>query len=395
MEVKKVIEGKEVDAINEVLGYGMVGGGPGSFIGDVHRKAVNFDGKAKLVAGSFSRSFDNTLSTGEKLGLDTERLYRSFEEMAEKEAAREDKIDFVSIVTPNYAHYKIAKTFLKNGINVVCDKPLCFKVEEAEELAYLAKEKELLFCVTYVYSGFPMVKHAREMIRHGDIGEIKMVMAEYPQEWLANTVENEGNIQAAWRTNPKMAGISNCVGDIGSHIENTVSYITDLKIKSLCAKLDIIGENRTLDTNAGIMIKYDNDASGFYWCSQIAIGHGNDLKIRIYATKGSIEWHQEDPNYLKVVYLDKPEEKLSRGRDEIYPLAANNVRIPGGHAEGYYEAFANIYKNFADALLSKKSDYNFKREDYDYPTVYDGISGVKFINLAVKSSKKGSIWVDF
>lgn len=390
-----MIKGKEINTISKVLRYGMVGGGPGSFIGDVHRKAVNFDGKAKLVAGSFSRSFDDTLSTGEKLGLGTERLYRSFEEMAEKEAAREDKIDFVSIVTPNYAHYKIAKAFLKNGINVVCEKPLCFKVEEAEELADLTKEKELLFCITYVYTGYPMVKHAREMICHGDIGEIQMVMAEYPQEWLANTVENEGNVQAAWRTNPKMAGSSNCVGDIGSHIENTVSYITGLRIKSLCAKLDIIGENRTLDTNAGIMIKYDNGASGFYWCSQIAIGHDNDLKIRIYATKGSIEWHQEDPNYLKVACLDKPEEKLSRGRDKIYPLAANNVRIPSGHVEGYYEAFANIYKNFADALLSKKSLCNIRKEDYDYQTVYDGINGVKFINLAVESSKNGSIWVDF
>ena len=390
-----MIEGKEINTINKVLRYGMVGGGTGSFIGDVHRKAANFDGKIKLVAGSFSRNYDNTLSTGRKLGLETERLYKNFEEMAEKEAARKDKIDFVSIVTPNYVHYQIAKIFLKNGINVVCDKPLCFKVEEAEELADLAKEKELIFCVTYVYTGYPMVKQASEMIRQGDIGEILMVMAEYPQEWLATTVEDEGNNQAAWRTNPKMAGSSNCVGDIGSHIENTVSYITGLKIKSLCAKLDIIGENRVLDTNAGIMIKYDNGASGFYWCSQIAIGHDNDLKIRIYGTKGSIEWRQEDPNYLEVTYLGKPREKLSRGRDEIYPLAANNVRIPSGHVEGYYEAFANIYKNFADALLSKKSDFNFKEESYDYPTVYDGISGVKFINLAVESSKKGSIWVDF
>jgi len=378
-----------------ILRYGMVGGGQGSFIGNVHRKAAEFDGKAELVAGCFSQNFDNTLATGKELGLNQEQLYRNYEEMAEKEAIREDKIDFVTIVTPNYAHYRIAKAFLKKGVNVVCDKPLTVELKEAEELARLASEKCLFFCVTYTYSGYPMVKHAREMIKKGEIGEIRMVMAEYSQEWLATPIENTGNKQAAWRTNPELSGKSNCVGDIGSHIENTISYMTGLEIKSLCAKLDIFGEGRVLDDNAEIMIKYKNRVSGIYWSSQIAIGHNNDLKVRIFGTRGSIEWGQENPNYLKVAYLDKPAQILSRGRDKLYPLAEKMVRIPSGHPEGYYEAFANIYSNFADALLAKKAGQPLIKEEMDFPMVEDGIRGVKFIGLAVESSKKGGVWVDF
>jgi len=249
--------------MNEVLSFGMVGGGIGSLIGEVHHKAAFFDRKAKLVAGCFSRSYDNTLSTGKKLGLDSGRLYKNFKEMAEKEGAREDKIDFVIIVTPNNSHFEIARAFLKKGINVVCDKPLTLKVEEAEELINLAKKRDLLCCVTYTYSGYPMVKHAREIISRGEIGKIRMVMGEYLQEWLAMPVEKEGvNKQASSRTDPKYSGKSNCVADIGSHVEHIISYMTGLKIESLCANLDIFVEGRALDDNAEILLKYTSGAQG-------------------------------------------------------------------------------------------------------------------------------------
>lgn len=389
-----MIEGRDGSQDGSVLRYGMVGGGPGAFIGDVHRKAIALDGKATLVAGSFSRNYENTLATGKSLGLDPDRLYRTFEEMAEKEAAREDGIDFVSIVTPNNMHYPVAKAFLSKGINVVCDKPLTWTVEEAAELVRLAKEKDLLFCVTYTYSGYPMVKHAREMVRRGDIGEIRVVMGEYPQDWLATPIEKEGQRQASWRTDPKQSGISNCVGDIGSHIENTVAQITGLAIKSLCANLDVFGEGRTLDDNAEILVRYTNGATGVYWSSQVAIGHDNGLKVRIFGTKGSIEWEQENPNYLRVAFLGQPVQILSRGAGYLYPQAARYCRIPTGHPEGYFEAFANIYSTFAAALAKKKAGQPLTAEDLDFPTAEDGLAGVRFINKAVESSKKGAVWVD-
>lgn len=390
-----MIEGKESKSIKGTLKFGMVGGGKDSFIGEVHRKAAKFDGKIELVSGCFSRSFDNTLETGENLGLARERLYKDYREMAEQESKRDDCIDFVSIVTPNYAHYSAAKAFLEYGINVVCEKPLSVELEEAEELEELARKNNLLFCVAYSYTGYPVVKHAREMVRNGDIGEVRMVMGEYPQEWLATTIEKEGQKQAAWRTSPELAGKSNCNGDIGSHIENVVSYITGLEIDSLSAKLDIFGEDRKLDTNASIMMKYNNGATGLYWSSQIAVGHDNGLKIRIFGTKGSIEWEQEKCNYLKVAFLDKPVQVLSRGRDKLYPLGGNLSRIPAGHPEGYYEAFANIYSNFADALMAHKEGEEINPVEYDYPGIDYGISGVRFIGKSLESSNNGAKWVSF
>ncbi|MFW6381423.1 MAG: Gfo/Idh/MocA family protein, partial [Bacillota bacterium] len=305
-----------------IVSYGMVGGGPGSFIGDVHRKAAEFDRKAELKAGCFSRDYEKTLQTGSELALSGERLYRDYQQMAREEALREDGIDFVSIVTPNNLHYEIARTFLEQGINVVCDKPLTISVEQAEELTTMVRERDLLFCVTYTYSGYPMVKQARAMVENGDIGDIRMVVAEYPQEWLATPAENEGNKQAAWRTDPRQSGRSNCVGDIGSHVENTVSYISGLEIETLAANLDAFNPGRELDDNAAILVKYKGGATGVYWCSQVAIGHDNDLKIRVFGSRGSLEWSQENPNYLKVSYLDKPTQTLSRGRDQLYPAAA-------------------------------------------------------------------------
>jgi len=381
--------------MNEVLSFGMVGGGSGSLIGEVHRKAASFDRKAKLVTGCFSRSYDNTISTGEKLGLGSGRLYKNYREMAGKEGAREDKIDFVIIVTPNNSHFKIAKAFLEKGINVVCDKPLTLKVKEAEELTNLAKKKDLLGCVTYTYSGYTMVKHAREIIAKGEIGKIRMVMGEYLQEWLTMLVEKEGrNKQASWRTDPKYSGKSNCVADIGSHIENIISYVTGLEIDSLCANLDIFVEGRALDDNAEILVKYTSGARGIYWCSQVAVGYNNGLKFRILGEKGSIEWEQENPGFLRVAFYGRPVQILSRGRDNLNPLAMRVSRLPGGLLEGFYEAFANIYSNFSDVLLAKKAGSSYRNQkEGDFPTFEDGARGVKFINLCVKSSQKGARWI--
>lgn len=390
-----MIESSKAGQAAPMLTYGMVGGGQGAFIGDVHRKTAQFDGKAGIVAGCFSRDYQNTLATGASLGIDASRLYQSFGEMAKAEGQRPDKIDFVIIVTPNNLHYPIAKAFLENGIHVVCDKPLTPEVCEAEELAQLAKAKGLLFCVTYTYTGYPMVKHAREMIKRGDIGAIRFINAEYPQDWLATPLEKTGQKQAAWRTDPAQTGKSNSVGDIGSHTENLAGYLTGLKMTSLCARLDTFVEGRVLDDNATIMVNFDSGAKGVYWISQIAVGHDNDLRIRIYGTQGSIEWSQENPNYLKVAHLGKPTETLSRGRDQLYPRAAGLSRIPGGHPEGYYEAFANIYATFENALLKQKAGQALTDDDLDFPTIAAGIDGVKFIGKCVESSQQGAAWLDF
>lgn len=375
--------------------FGMVGGGMGAFIGEVHRKAVGLDGAALLAAGCFSQNFDNTLETGRNLGVDESRLYKNFEDMAKAEGAREDGIDFVSIVTPNFTHYKACKAFLENGIHVVCDKPLTIEVEEAEELAALAQEKDLLFCVTYTYTGYPIVKHAREMIKNGDLGEIRFINAEYPQDWLATKLEDSEQKQASWRTDPARAGKSNCVGDIGSHVENLAAYMSGQKIKSLCARLDTFVGGRVLDDNASIMLEYEGGAKGLFWSSQIAVGNDNALRIRIYGTKAGLEWSQENPNYLTVHYLDKPTETISRGRNELYPLGQNLVRIPSGHPEGYFEAFANIYSAFISALERKKQGLAPDPDAPDYPGVEAGVDGVRFIGKCVESSKAGATWVDY
>ena len=390
-----MIEGSAAPKKTKKLTYGMVGGGQGAFIGDVHRKSIALDGKAELVAGCFSRDHRNTLATGKMLGLDEERLYASFEEMMAAEGQRNDKIDFVVIVTPNSSHFAIAKSAMENGIHVVCDKPLTTDSGDAEELARISADKDLFFCVTYTYTGYPMVKHVREMIAKGDLGDIRFVNAEYPQEWLSTYVEEGGNKQAVWRTDPAFTGISNCVGDIGSHIENLISYLTGLKIRSLCGRLDTFVTGRSLDDNASIMIEYDSGAKGLYWSSQIAVGHDNGLRVRIFGTKGSVHWRQEDPNYARVCYLDKPTATLSRGREDLYPHAQGYSRIPAGHPEGYFEAFANIYATFCDALGKKLAGEPLTAEEMDFPGVEEGVRGVKFIEKCVESSKNGATWIDF
>jgi predicted dehydrogenase len=347
------------------------------------------------MAGVFSRDLRNTLDTGIQLGLDKNRLYKSYDEMAEAEGKRPDGIKFAVIVTPNNTHFAIAKAFLENGIHVVCDKPLATNFSDAEKLKKLAKEKDLLFCVTYTYTGYPIVKHLREMIKNNELGEIRVVNAEYLQDWLATPLEKTGQKQSAWRTDPTQSGKSNCVGDIGSHIENMVSYLTGLKIVSLCARMDIFVADRLLDDNASIMVNYDSGARGLYWCSQVAVGHDNGLRVRIYGTKASAEWSQENPNYLRLSFLDKSTEIISRGRDKLHPHAQAYSRIPSGHPEGYFEAFANIYATFINALGKKLTGKPLTIEDLDFPTAADGLQGVRFIEKCAASSEKGAVWIDF
>ncbi len=375
--------------------YGMIGGGEGSFIGDVHRRAIGLDGKAQLVAGCFSTSYDNTLATGKALGLDESRLYESFADMAKAESERDDGIDFAVIVTPNHVHYAAAKAFLKAGIHVVCDKPLTFEESEAQELSDLAEAQKLLFCVTYTYTGYPIAKHAREMILNGDLGAIRFVNAEYPQDWLATKLEDTGQKQADWRNDPARTGKSNCVGDIGSHVENMVSFMTGLRIKRLCARLDTFVEGRPLDDNACIMLEYEGGAKGLYWSSQIAVGHDNGLRVRIYGEHGGLEFNQENPNHLTVTHLDKPTEIISRGRNELYPEAMKYSRIPAGHPEGYFEAFANIYSAFIDALKKVQEGGEISYNELDFPSVKAGLDGVRFIGKCVESSQKGAVWIDY
>jgi predicted dehydrogenase len=389
-----MIEGTASGANIRKLRYAMVGGGPGAFIGDVHRKAIAMDGLAGIVAGCFSRSFEGTRATGEALGLPPERLYRTAVEMLEAEARREDRPHFVVIVTPNDAHYPVARRALELGFPVVCDKPLATSSRDAKELARLAAEKKLLFCVAYAYSASPLVKHIRDLIAAGDIGAVRFVNAEYPQEWLATALEEEGQKQAAWRTDPARAGISNCVGDIGSHIENMVAHMTGLRIARLSARLDRFGDGRALDDNATILVDYEGGARGVYWSSQIAVGHDNDFRVRIYGTKGSIAWVQEDPNHARVTYLDRPSELLSRGRDPLSPRARGLSRIPSGHPEGYFECFANLYSTYITALAKTIAGETPAKDDLDFPSVEEGVRGVKYIEACVASSARDSAWIE-
>ena len=384
--------GMEMICMSRKLRYGMIGGGPGSFIGDAHRRSINLDGQAELVAGCFSRSYEKTLETGRALGIADERLYHDFEEMARAESAREDKIDFVVIVTPNHSHYAASKAFLEAGIHVSCDKPLCLNSEQANELESLAKEKGLLFLVTYTYMGHVTAKHAREIIKRGDIGNVRTVMAEYPQGWLAYEGEWGGK-QGEWRCDPALSGAVNCLGDLGTHVENAIATMTGLKIKRVLAKMDVVVPGRTLDDNDFVMVEYEGGATGMYWTSQIAIGHDNSLRVRIYGDAGSILWFQEDPEKITVVKKDGSLTEHHRGYGSIAPDAAKYGRLPSGHTEGWFEAMGNLYRSFIECVRAKQAGA-FQESMIDFPTVSDGAAGVKFVEACLKSARDGNIWVE-
>ena len=376
-----------------IIRYGMVGGGMNALIGEVHRKALKFDNRVELVAGCFSSHADRNAEVGVEYGLDPARVYANYEEMAKAEAAREDGIDFVSVVTPNNTHYAVCKAFLEAGIHVVCEKPLCFTVEQAEELEALSREKGLLFGVTYTYTGYVMSKVMKEMIAEGKIGKVVSVNAEYAQDWLLGELATGNNTQtniAVWRTDPAVSGAANCVGDIGTHIENYVHYVTGLKIKRLIATTNKYG--KALDLNANIIVEYENGVNGAYWCSQVAAGHYNGLAVRVYGDKGALEWAQEDPEHLRYTPMDGATQVLARGTGCIKEKAAAQGRLPSGHPEGLVTAFANIYRNYVSALVALKNGGD--ASGYDYPHVEDGVNGVRFVKAVVESAANGSKWVE-
>lgn len=374
------------------LRFGLVGGGNGAFIGDVHRHAGMMDNLAVLVAGSFSRHFDKNLEAAELWGLpDKSRVYKDYREMAEKESQREDGIDFVSIATPNSSHYEIAKCFIEHDINIVCDKPLAISVDQAVELQKLAREHDILFGMTYAYTGYPAVRQGREMIRSGKIGKILHVRVAHPEDWVIASVGQKKGAMAGWRFNPEIVGNSLCVGDLGSHAEQLLVQFTGLEIKRVLAMFDTYPEDLPLETNATVLLDLGDGITGQLWASQIAIGRECSPYIFVMGTDGALEWHHETPDILKYTKRNEPMQFMSVGRSYMTEESNSLTRIPYGHHEGFYEAFANIYKQYCEALIAKKEGH--APREYTFPTIDDGVGGQKFISACVESNKKGNVWI--
>ncbi|MBT9369212.1 Gfo/Idh/MocA family oxidoreductase [Rhizobium sp. CSW-27] len=376
---------------------GMVGGGQGAFIGAVHRMAARLDDHYDLVAGALSSTPEKAHASARDLGLDLSRSYGSFAEMAEKEAARPDGIEAVSIVTPNHVHYAAAKAFLERGIHVICDKPLTSNLEDAKKLKEVADKANALFILTHNYTGYPMVRHARELVQAGELGDIRLVQMEYPQDWLAEPVEQTGAKQAVWRTDPAQSGVGGSTGDIGTHAYNLGSFISGLELDELAADVHTFVEGRRLDDNAHVMLRFKAKdgampAKGLLWCSQVATGNENGLKVRIYGTRAGIEWTQADPNYLWFTKLGEPKQLITRAGAGAGAAAARVTRIPSGHPEGYLEAFATIYSEAAAAILARRNGTPLDPV-VTYPTVDDGVKGVAFVTACIESGRQNGAWV--
>ncbi|KQY11368.1 Gfo/Idh/MocA family protein [Rhizobium sp. Root482] len=375
---------------------GMVGGGAGAFIGGVHRMAARLDDHFELVAGALSSTPEKAKTSGAELGLDPQRSYSDFKEMAIREAKLKNGIEAVAIVTPNHVHYEAAKEFLKRGIHVICDKPLTSTLADARKLKKLADESDALFVLTHNYTGYPMVRQAREMIANGEIGAVRLVQMEYPQDWLTEDIESSGQKQASWRTDPARSGAGGSTGDIGTHAYNLGAFVSGLELEELAADLDSFVSGRTLDDNAHVMMRFKEKggqrAKGMLWCSQVAPGNENGLMVRVYGTKGGLEWAQKDPNYLWYTPFGEPKRLITRNGAGAGPAAARVSRIPSGHPEGYLEGFANIYSEAARAIFARR-----KGEAVDpavvYPTIDDGMKGMVFVDACVQSSKKNGAWV--
>ncbi|MBV8484466.1 MAG: Gfo/Idh/MocA family oxidoreductase [Verrucomicrobia bacterium] len=382
--------------MTQKLKMGMVGGGRDAFIGGVHRMAARLDGRIELVAGAFSSDAAKSRASGEDLGLDPSRVYPDYETMAAAEAKlpESERIEFVSIVTPNHVHFPPAKTFLEAGFHVVCDKPMTYDLAEAKALRELVKSTGKVFALTHNYTGYPMVKEARELVRNGDLGKVLKVVAEYPQGWLIQPIEAEGQKQAAWRTDPSRTGASSCIGDIGTHAENLGRYITGLEIDELCADFTTFVPGRRLEDDGNLLLRYQGGARGVLYASQVSVGEENNLSIRVYGTKASLEWHQEHPNELTVKYPDAPRKIYRRGNGYVSDIAKRFTRLPFGHPEAFIEAFANVYLEAARAIEAVKEGKSIP-PDVDYPTVEDGVLGMAFIATAVASAKNGSTWTKF
>jgi predicted dehydrogenase len=390
-----MVSGKSEEAFfPRKLLMGMVGGGRDAFIGAVHRRAAMLEGMVEFVAGCLASTPEKSKASGRDLYLAEDRVYGTWQEMLEKESKlpEGERIDFVSIVTPNHLHYPIAKAFVEAGFNVACDKPLVHTVEQALDLVQAVKKHNVVFAVTYNYTGYPMVKQARYLVQSGALGKVQKVIVEYPQGWLLQRIETEGQKQAEWRTDPKRSGVSGCIGDIGSHCENLVSYITGLELEAICADLTIYAPGRQLDDDGNILLRFKGGAKGILTASQICPGQENSLRIRVWGTKAGLEWHQEEPNYLYVRSNDGPEQIYKRGNAYLCEAAKAGSRIPAGHPEAFIEAFANIYKNFTDTIRAKKLGIAPSEIMLDFPTVEDGARGVYFINKAVESSASSVKW---
>ncbi|MEH6403889.1 MAG: Gfo/Idh/MocA family oxidoreductase [Sneathiella sp.] len=376
----------------ERLRLGMVGGGQGSFIGAVHRIAARIDDRFELVAGALASDPDRAKASAAALHISPERAYGSFDEMAMMESAREDGIDAVSIVTPNHVHFAAAKAFLNAGIHVICDKPMTTNLEDAKELEALANKSGLIFGLTHNYTGYPMVRQAREMVKEGSLGKIRVVQAEYAQDWLSTKAESSDNKQAIWRTDPAKSGPGGCIGDIGTHAYNLARFITGLEVSEMAADLHTFVEGRQLDDNAHIMLRFAGGAKGMLWSSQVSPGNENGLRIRIYGEKGGLEWAQENPNFLLHSPLGDTPRQITRGGHGLSADNAALARIPAGHPEGYLEAFAQLYTDIADQIQGAKIQ---QQVDRLVPTVADGVDGVRFITRAVESDRGGGNWIKF
>lgn len=370
---------------------GMVGGGQGAFIGAVHRIAARLDDQYELIAGALSSEPERALASALELGLDPARSYPDFHTMAAAEAAREDGIEAVAIVTPNNVHHAAAKAFLEAGIHVICDKPMTVTSTEAEELVALAEEKGRILAVTYNYTGYPMVRQARAMVASGELGKLRLIQVEYAQDWLAEDLESTGQKQAAWRTDPAQSGAGGAIGDIGTHAYNLACFVGAVEAESLCAELTSFVPGRRLDDNAQVMLRYTDGVRGLLWASQVATGNENNLQLRVYGEKGGLKWRQEDPNYLEFAPLGEPPRRITRGGPGSGESAAGATRIPSGHPEGYLEAFTTLYSEVAAAIRAGRAGEKPGPAGL-FPTGVDGLKGVRFVEAVVRSSKEGATW---
>lgn len=382
------------------LRMGMVGGGKDAFIGAIHRIAANMDGLIELVCGALSINPEVAEESGKMLFLAPDRIYKTYEEMIEKESRlpEGERMDFLTIVTPNFAHFAPAMLALENGFHVVIEKPITFSLDEARQLKAKVEETGLLLLLTHTYSGYPMVKQARRMVTEGTIGKIRKIYVEYPQGWLSKLSEREGNAQAAWRTDPGKSGKSGSMGDIGTHAAHLAEYISGLKITRLCADLNTVVEGRMLDDDGSVLLHFDNGASGVLIATQVAAGEENALRIRVYGEKGGLEWRQEEPNTLLLKWLDQPTQILRAGAgygDRLSSYTVHNCRTPGGHPEGFLEAFGNLYRNFALTLGARIDGTVPSAEALDFPSVDDGVRGMAFIDNVVRSSQSDQKWTDY
>ncbi|WP_203235081.1 Gfo/Idh/MocA family protein [Mucilaginibacter terrigena] len=385
---------------NRKLRMGMIGGGKDAFIGAIHRIAANMDGQIELVCGALSMHADIAQESGRMLFLDQDRIYNTYDEMfkAEVQKPANERMDFVTIVTPNFAHFAPAMQALENGFNVVIEKPITFTLEEAQKLKQKVKETGLMLLLTHTYAGYPMVKEAKQLIKSGKLGKVRKIYVEYIQGWLSRLSEREGNAQASWRTDPSKSGKSGCMGDIGTHAAHLAEYISGLKITELNASLNIVVDGRMLDDDGAVLLRFEEGATGTLIASQVAAGEENALKIRVYGENGSLEWAQMEPNTLTVKWLDKPAEILRAGSgytDRLSSYATHNCRTPGGHPEGYLEAFGNLYRNFALTLSAKIAGEEPKKEWLDFPSIEDGIRGMAFINNVVASNESNEKWTKY